>query len=42
MGPIDILLGVAFPLLFGTGVALVTAGNDAGEFLAGRACFVLC
>ncbi|WP_316184793.1 hypothetical protein [Bradyrhizobium sp. SZCCHNRI1003] len=41
MGPIDILLGVAFPLLFGTGVALVTSGSGTGEFLAGRACFAL-
>ena len=41
MGPIDILLGVAFPLLFGTGVALVTAGDGTAEFLASRVCFVL-
>ena|ERR1700688_1919337 len=41
MGPIDILLSVAFPLLFGTGVALVTAGNGTPEFLASRICFVL-
>jgi hypothetical protein len=41
MSPIEILLGVAFPLLFGTGVALITAGSGTGEFLAGRGCFIL-
>ena len=41
MDPIDILLGVAFSLLFGTGVALVTGGNSTVEFLASRVCFVL-
>jgi hypothetical protein len=41
MGPIDILLGVGFPLLIGTSIALITAGSSSGEFLAGRICFVL-
>jgi hypothetical protein len=41
VGPIDILLGVGFPLLFGTGIALVTAGSGTTEFLVSRGCFVL-
>ena len=41
MGPIEILLGVAFPLVLGAGLTLVTAGNSPGEFWAGRVCFIL-
>lgn len=36
-----ILLGVTFPLLAGTGIALTLSGKGSGEFFAARACLVL-
>jgi hypothetical protein len=41
MGLIEILFGVAFPVLVGVGLTLATAGNSPAEFIAGRVSFIL-
>ena len=41
MGPAAILLGVAFPILIGIGVALAVADSNEIEFWIARACFVI-
>ena len=41
MGPAAILLGVAFPVLIGIGVALAVADSNEIEFWVARACFML-
>jgi hypothetical protein len=41
MGPIEILLGVAFPLLLTGGLAFAMSGSTSPEFLVARICFVL-
>jgi hypothetical protein len=39
MGPIEILLGVAFPLLIAVGLGLGMGGSNSIEFWVARACF---
>jgi hypothetical protein len=41
MGPAAILLGVAFPILIGIGVALAVADSNEVEFWIARACFAI-
>jgi hypothetical protein len=41
MGPAAILLGVAFPVLIGIGVALAVADSNESEFWIARICFIL-
>jgi hypothetical protein len=41
MGPAAILLGVAFPILIGIGVALAVADSNEIEFWIARACFAV-
>ena len=41
MGLAEILLGIAFPILVGTGVALAVADANYTEFWVARACFIL-
>jgi len=41
MGPTEILLGVAFPVIIGVGVALALSDASAAEFRVARGCFIL-
>jgi hypothetical protein len=41
MGPTEILLGVAFPIVIGVGVALALSDASATEFWVARGCFIV-
>ena len=41
MNPTDILLGILFPIIVGTGLSLALSDASSTEFLVARGCFIL-